>query len=75
MARRTDNQWGIAEFGSTVIASDGGTAGRARWLRRYASYVKRHGGQFATYFDSHVGYDYRLHDSRSRRAWRSVVTR
>lgn len=75
VARRTDNQWGIGEFGSTVIASDGGTAGRARWLRRYASYVERHGGQFATYFDSHVGYDYRLHDSPSRRAWRSVVTR
>lgn len=74
VARRTDNNWGVAEFGSTVITSDGGKAGRARWLRQYARYVRRHDGQFATYFDSMVGYDYRLHDSRSSRAWRRIVS-
>lgn len=73
VARRTDNRWGIAEFGSTVVETDGGQAGRARWLRRYGSFVRNHGGEFATYFDSYVGYDYRLHDRRSAKAWRRVV--
>ncbi len=75
VARRTGNKWGVAEFGSTVVTSDGGQAGRARWLRQYGRYVRRHGGQFATYFDSYVGYDYRLHDDRSSNAWRNVVNR
>jgi hypothetical protein len=28
---------------------------------------------FATYFDSYVGFDYRLHDATSRNAWRDIV--
>lgn len=65
--------WGVAEFGSTVVAADGGARGRARWLRGMAGYVRGHGGAFATYFDSYVGFDYRLHDDVSRNAWKDVV--
>jgi hypothetical protein len=75
LARRVDKPWGVAEFGSTSIPAAGGHQGRARWLRSYASYVQRRGGEFATYFDSHVGYDYRLHDRPSRIAWRNIVQR
>jgi len=73
VARSLGKPWGIAEFGSTIVRSDGGRPGRAAWLRRYARYVRNHGGAFATYFDSHVGFDYRLRDGASRRAWRAVV--
>jgi hypothetical protein len=65
--------WGIAEFGTTVVAADGGQQGRAKWLRGMAGYIRGHGGQFATYFDSYVGYDYRLHDDVSRNAWKDIV--
>ena len=75
LARRVGKPWGIAEFGSTSIPAAGGHAGRARWLRNYASYVQLKGGVFATYFDSHVGYDYRLHDRPSRTAWRKIIQR
>ncbi len=73
LARRVGKPWGIAEFGSTSIKSDGGNRGRAYWLRSYARLVHKKGGAFATYFDSKVGYDYRLHDRASRRAWRNIV--
>lgn len=75
LARRVGKPWGIAEFGTTSIRSDGGNRGRAKWLRRYANHVHKKGGVFATYFDSKVGYDYRLHDRVSRTAWRKVVQR
>jgi len=65
--------WGVAEFGSTVVDSDGGQQGRAKWLRGMAGYIRGHGGAFATYFDSNVGFDYRLHDDVSRNAWKDVV--
>jgi hypothetical protein len=65
--------WGIAEFGSTVVNTDGGEQGRADWLRAFARYVRANGGTFATYFDSFVGFDYRLHDAISRNAWRDIV--
>jgi hypothetical protein len=74
-ARSVNKPFGIAEFGTTVIKGDGGKRGRATWLRQYAKQVKKHGGRFATYFDSFVGYDYRLHDTVSRKAWRGVVSR
>jgi hypothetical protein len=67
--------WGIAELGSTVVNSDGGEQGRAAWLRAYADQVQQRGGLFATYFDSSVGFDYRLLDQASRNAWKSVVQR
>ena len=67
--------WGIAELGSTVVKTDGGEQGRATWLRAFADQVQQRGGLFATYFDSMVGFDYRLHDQPSRNAWKSVVQR
>jgi hypothetical protein len=73
-AKSVHKPFGIAEFGTTVIKGDGGQQGRATWLRQYARYVQRHGGRFATYFDSYMGYDYRLHDRISQHAWRGVVS-
>lgn len=74
LARSIGKPWGIAEFGSTVVESDGGEAGRAAWLREFARVVRVKGGRFATYFDSYVGHDYRLHDATSRSAWRAIVS-
>jgi hypothetical protein len=72
-AASVDKPWGVAEFGSTVVDADGGQQGRATWLRGMADYIRGHGGKFATYFDSFVGFDYRLHDDVSRNAWKDVV--
>jgi hypothetical protein len=75
LAKSLDKPWGIAEFGTTVIESDGGVAGRATWLRQYANFVRDNSGRFATYFDSVVGIDYRLRDEASRSAWEDIVQR
>ena len=75
VASSVGKPWGIAELGSTVIPTDGGERGRAEWLRTFADEVQRGGGSFATYFDSAVRLDYRLHDQLSRSAWRSIVQR
>jgi hypothetical protein len=75
VASTVGKPWGIAELGSTVISTDGGERGRAEWLRTFADEVQRRGASFATYFDSVVGFDYRLHDQPSRTAWRSIVQR
>jgi hypothetical protein len=74
VAAEVGKPWGIAEFGTPVVPSDGGEQGRAAWLHTFADYVAAHGGVFATYFDSYVGFDYRLHDAISIRAWRDIVT-
>lgn len=73
LARSLGKPWGIGEFGSTVVTSDGGTQGRAQWLREYANYVRTNGGAFATYFDSVTDLDFRLTDDPSRTAWRDIV--
>ena len=67
--------WGIAELGSTVMKTDGGEQRTSEWLRAFADQVQRVAASFATYFDSMVGFDYRLHDQPSSNAWRSVVQR
>ncbi|MFC4783450.1 glycosyl hydrolase [Nocardioides sp. MAHUQ-72] len=72
-AAKVGKPWGIAEFGSTVIGSDGGEQGRATWLKGMANYARNNGATFATYFDSYVGFDYRLHDTTSKTAWKDVV--
>lgn len=72
-ARSVGKPWGIAEFGSTVVNSDGGEQGRAHWLRQFARAVRDNDGRFATYFDSNVGLDFRLTDAPSRNAWRDIV--
>jgi len=73
LAHRIGKPWGVAELGSVVAAGDNGR-GRAEWLRRSAAYLNDHGARFASYFDSDVGTDYRLHDYPSRDAWRDQVT-
>lgn len=75
VASSVGKPWGVAELGSTVVPTDGGERGRAEWLRTFADEVQRGGGSFATYFDSAVRLDYRLHDQPSRSAWRSIVQR
>jgi len=72
VAQSAGKPWGIAELGSVVVTGDNGR-GRATWLRSVASYLRSHGASFGLYFDSDVGVDYRLHDRRSRRAWREIV--
>lgn len=73
LAARLGMPWGIAEMGSIVVAGGGGQQGRARWLRDAASYLRSNGAAFASYFDSDVGTDFRLHDTPSRQAWRDIV--
>ena len=64
--------WGVAEFGSVLAAGDDGSA-RAAWLHAVARYLRDHQASFATYFDTDIGVDYRLHDQASRAAWREIV--
>ena len=64
--------WGVAEFGSVIAAGDDGT-GRAAWLLAVADYLRDHRASFATYFDTNIGVDYRLHDEASRAAWREIL--
>lgn len=74
LSRRVGKPFGIAEFGSTVIKEDGGTRGRARWLRQYGRVVKEKGGRFATVWDSAAkGTDFRIDDKPSISAWKDVV--
>lgn len=73
LAKSLGKPWAIPEFGTTVVTTDGGTQGRATWLRQYSSFVRDNGGAFATYFDSDSGVDYQLYDDVSRLAWRDIV--
>ena len=72
VSERVGKPWGIAEFGSVLAAGDDG-AGRAAWLRAVAAYLREHEACFATYFDTDIGVDYRLHDEASRAAWREIL--
>lgn len=65
--------WGLAEFGSQLVAGDSG-AGRAAWLVASAAWLSAHQASWVTYFDSPVSNEYRLMDSASKAAWRTVVT-
>lgn len=72
-AKSSGKPWGIAETGSQRIDATG--EGRADWLKRTAGYFKHHRAAFVTYYDSigSKGPDYRLLDSPSLDAWRTVV--
>ena len=63
--------WGIAEYGSRLVAGDSGS-GRAAWLKASASYMRQHDALWMTYFDSWA--EYRLLDTPSKSAWKSVVS-
>lgn len=56
-----------------IVKAGGGAEGRADWLTESAQFVRDNDGVFATYFDSDIGTDYRLHDEASRAAWRAVI--
>jgi hypothetical protein len=73
-SRAHGKPFGVAEYGSTVMK--GNTAGRAAWIKAVGAYLHKNGAQFATYFDSPMGPggDYRLSDSQSATALRSLVT-
>lgn len=75
LAKLLNKDWGLGEFGSAKLPGDRSGVGRARWLRDMANYLDAQHAQFSIYFDW-IGRkaDYRLLDSRSRNAWRQVVT-
>lgn len=73
--RTTGIPWGISEMGTRLMASDPKGTERATWLRAAGSYL-RGKAIFACYYDSKDpgdGLDYRLRDTPSQNAWRSVV--
>jgi hypothetical protein len=59
--------FGIAEFGLAT------SVGRPAWLAEVASYIRRSGALFATYFDSSRWPSINLHDAASIAEWRRVV--
>ena len=72
-AAATGKPWGIAEFGSQLVAGDNGS-GRAAWLQASGAWLAAHNAAFVTYFDSPVAGEYRLLDAPSQQAWRTVIT-
>ena len=73
-SRAQGKPFGVAEFGSTVIKGD--YAGRANWIKAVGTYLHSNGAQFVSYFDSPMGPggDYRLTDTTSANALKSLVT-
>ena len=73
-AESVGEPFAIAEMGSVLAAGDDGSA-RADWLRAMGTYLKKHRAEFVAYFDflwSDGGYDYRLRDQPSMRAWAEI---
>ncbi|WP_068256495.1 hypothetical protein [Janibacter corallicola] len=70
---RDGRPWGIAEIGSRVVPGDDGT-GRAKWLTDIGRYARSHDALFVTYFHTSARSDWRLKDSHSRAAWRTLVS-
>ena len=73
VAGSTGKPWGVAEFGSHLVAGDSG-AGRAAWLTESGAWLQVHHASWVSYFDSPVSGEYRLMDAASKAAWRTVVT-
>jgi hypothetical protein len=67
--------YGIAETGSKLPANDPDGTRRAEWLGTIGQWLEQNDAEFVTYFDSIVGGEFRLLDSKSRTAWHDVVTR
>lgn len=64
--------WGIAETGSTMVASDTSGTGRAAWLKSVRTYLSTRNPVFVCYWNQVVGADdYRLADAPSQAEWRS----
>jgi hypothetical protein len=67
-------QFGVAETGSLLAASDPDGAKRAEWLLSVGRWLGEREASFVCYFDSVVGGEFRLLDAASQQAWRQVVT-
>lgn len=64
----------VAETGSILMGSDKGTQ-RAAWLKSMGSYLESKGALYVSYFDTVTDrYDWRLKDTASKSAWKSVVS-
>ena len=73
VSKSTGRPFAVTEFGSQVVAGDSTGAGRAAWLRASGSYLAQQGAVFVTYFDSPHSNEYRLLDTASLQAWKSVI--
>ena len=71
-AKQLGKPWGLGEIESQLLPGDDGRQ-RAAWLIGVARFVVANGGMFACYFDEKRAVDFRLIDSASKAAWRSVV--
>jgi hypothetical protein len=67
-------QFGVAETGSLLAASDPDGTKRAEWLLSVGRWLGERDASFVCYFDSVVGGEFRLLDTASQQAWRQVVT-
>lgn len=73
VAKSQGKRFGIAEFGSPLVAGDDGTK-RAAWLRASATWLRTNQAAWVTYFDAPIGREYRLLDASSADAWRWAVS-
>ena len=75
VSRQAGKPWGIAEFGSELIAGDESGEGRAAWLREVGEYLSSltYPPLWVAYFDSTVAGDFRLRDRPSQRAWQQFA--
>ena len=67
-------QFGVAETGSLLAASDPDGSKRAEWLLSVGRWLGERDASFVCYFDSVVGGEFRLLDAASQQAWHQVVT-
>ncbi len=71
VSQQVGKAWGVAEFGSELIAGDESGEGRAAWLTKVGEYLGAISNPplWIAYFDSTVVGNYRLTDRPSQRAW------
>ena len=72
--RSIGKPFAIAELGGAVAPGDHGS-GRAEWLRRMGSYLDQHHAVFVCYFNflwNNGRDDFRLQDSASVQAWKTI---
>jgi len=74
VSREAGKPWGIAETASRLVSTDGGTTGRADWLRAMSNYMASHNALFVAYWDVNAsGGSFKLTDQPSINAWRAAV--
>jgi hypothetical protein len=62
----------LAETGAPLLDGDNGT-GRAAYLKAAGQFLKSHGAEFVTYYDSTRGGAYTLDDQPSIDAWKALM--